>query len=72
MAPLLWKTPMVNSLPSINSSTSTWLSSLNAFSMALPSSSEGLFTLDIPILEPPLLGFTNTGKLSWLVTSSGL
>ena len=64
--------PMVNSLPVMNSSTSTWLSSRKAFSMAAPNSSDGAFTRDIPILEPPLLGLTKTGKLSWAVDLLGV
>ena len=56
----------------MNSSTNTWSSSLKAFSIANPTSSEGLFTLLIPMLEPPLFGFTNTGNFNWLITSSGL
>ncbi len=55
------KTPMVNSLPWIISSTKTWSSSLNAFAIAA-SNCAGSATLLIPILEPPLLGFTNTGN----------
>jgi len=59
ISPLDLNTPMVNSRPAINSSTSTWLSSRKAFSIATPSSSERELTFDIPILEPPLLGLTN-------------
>ena len=71
-SPFDLKTPMVSSLPLINSSTKTWSSSTKALSSAACSSS-GSFTLLIPILLPPLLGFTKTGnfkvdKMSAVVT----
>ena len=39
--------------------------------MAAPSSSEGAFTLDIPMLDPPLLGLTNTGNCNCAAIWSG-
>ena len=69
---LLRKTPTVISLPFINSSTNTCSSSLKAFSMAFPSSSEGWLTFDMPMLDPPLLGFTKTGKRREPARLSGL
>ena len=63
VTPLDLKTPMVNSLPLINSSTNTCVSSLNAFSKA-GANSAVVFTLLIPKLLPPLFGFTNSGRVT--------
>ena len=63
VTPFDLNTPTVNSLPLINSSTKTCESSLNAFSKA-GANSKAVFTLLIPKLLPPLLGFTNKGSVT--------
>ena len=69
--PFELKTTIVSSLPFTNYSKSTWSSYLKAFSIAAPSSSEGEFTLLMPMLEPPLFGFTNTGNFKFFTNESG-
>src|SRR5690606_6903488 len=61
--PILY-TPMVSSLPSIYSSISAYASTSNTASMAGSSASTSV-TLVVAILEPPSLGFTNTGRLTF-------
>ena len=48
------------------------LANCEKIQVAAPNSSEGEFTLLIPILDPPLFGFTNTGNCKFFTNSSGL
>ena len=59
----------VSSLPLIPCSTSTEGPSENA-NFTAETRSSGRETLDTPKLDPPCVGFTNTGKLSFAAASA--